>query len=499
MASRIVIVDDEADLVWSTLRLLQSSRPGVEFEGFTEPEAALARIQQAPPDALLTDIRMPGMSGLELLVKARAVAPALPAVVVTAFGSPEVREEVRKRGSVEYVEKPFVLGTLLSALDRALARPSGFSGAVALVSLPDIVQMHALARYSGALLFANGAENATLFFSAGEVLDAECGELRGNEAVYSVLSWPGGAFESRPGVVASERTIFDHWQELLIEGCRRLDETGAGKRDAQGDEDDPEHLLRGLLTEDDNDGEREGEPGRPVGGGRVRGGVRGGQQQRNDAGLAGRGFDEPRGGGGGQHGSGAGEAQDDAEPGPQGPDRGHPHHAEPGVPLDPAGGVQGGAVRVPRPGQVEGEPGAGSAQAGGDGIRPHGLERITMASEKEIGEIFAAMEHDIAGFVGVSLVDLESGMTLAVRSARPDFDLAAASAYNSEMVKLKMKTIKALNLKASLEDVLLTLTDQIHLIKLVTPHTFIYLAAERASTNLAIVRSTVAKYAPRLT
>ena len=89
-------------------------------------------------------------------------------------------------------------------------------------------------------------------------------------------------------------------------------------------------------------------------------------------------------------------------------------------------------------------------------------------------------------------------MTLAVRSTRGDFDLAAASAYNSEMVKQKLKTIKALNLKSTLDDMLLTLSDQIHFIKIVTPRTFLYLAADKSGTNLALVRSAVIKYAPTL-
>jgi hypothetical protein len=117
-----------------------------------------------------------------------------------------------------------------------------------------------------------------------------------------------------------------------------------------------------------------------------------------------------------------------------------------------------------------------------------------MATEKEIVAAFEKLQGDVPGFIAASLVDIESGMTLAVKSSRPDFDLAAASAYNSEIVKQKMKTIKALNLKSQLEDMLLTLSDQIHLIKLVGQTAFIYFAADRASTNLAIVRSAVAKH-----
>ena len=121
-----------------------------------------------------------------------------------------------------------------------------------------------------------------------------------------------------------------------------------------------------------------------------------------------------------------------------------------------------------------------------------------MATEREILEVLSRIESEISGFIAASLVDLDSGLTLAVRSARPDFDLAAASAFNSEMVKQKLKTIRSLKLKATLEDMLLTLTDQIHLIRMVGQGSFIYLAAERATTNLAIVRAAVARHVGEL-
>ena len=121
-----------------------------------------------------------------------------------------------------------------------------------------------------------------------------------------------------------------------------------------------------------------------------------------------------------------------------------------------------------------------------------------MPSEKQIQDVFERVASEIPGFIAASLVDLDSGMTLGARSTRSEFDLAAASAYNSEMVKQKLKIMKALNLRTHLEDMLLTLGDQIHLIKLVSPGTFVYLAADRASSNLAIVRNAVAKYVAQL-
>jgi hypothetical protein len=121
-----------------------------------------------------------------------------------------------------------------------------------------------------------------------------------------------------------------------------------------------------------------------------------------------------------------------------------------------------------------------------------------MPSEKQIVEVFEKVANDVPGFIAASLVDLDSGMTLGTRSLRPEFDLTAASAYNSEMVKQKLKIMKALNLKTTLEDMLLTLGDQIHLIRMITPTSFVYLASDRANSNLAIVRNAVAKHAASL-
>lgn len=121
-----------------------------------------------------------------------------------------------------------------------------------------------------------------------------------------------------------------------------------------------------------------------------------------------------------------------------------------------------------------------------------------MANEKEMNEVLDHFQSEVPGFIAASLVDLDSGMTLAVRSMRADFDLAVASAYNSELVKQKQKIMRSLNLKTTLEDMIITLGDQIHFIKLVGPTMFIYLAADRASSNIAIVRNVVAKHAKQI-
>src|ERR1700759_1165332 len=120
---------------------------------------------------------------------------------------------------------------------------------------------------------------------------------------------------------------------------------------------------------------------------------------------------------------------------------------------------------------------------------------MDMANEKALLEFFSKIEADVSGVIALAAVDLESGMTLAAKSNRPEFDLAAASAYNSELVKQKMKIMRTLNLKSSLEDMLITLSDQLHLIKFLPGgNSFLYLAVDRNGTNLAIVRNAVNKH-----
>ena len=117
-----------------------------------------------------------------------------------------------------------------------------------------------------------------------------------------------------------------------------------------------------------------------------------------------------------------------------------------------------------------------------------------MPSEKQLIEVLERLQGDASGFIAASLVDLDSGMTLAVKSARADFDLTAASAYNSELVKQKLKIMRTLGLTGTIEDMMISLTDQIHLVKLIGPTTFLYLAVDKKQSNLAIVRASVNKH-----
>jgi hypothetical protein len=94
----------------------------------------------------------------------------------------------------------------------------------------------------------------------------------------------------------------------------------------------------------------------------------------------------------------------------------------------------------------------------------------------------------VDGALCAALVDSSSGMVLG--TAGSGLDLDAAAAGNTEVVRAKLKTIKSLGLDEQIEDILITLTSQYHIIRPLraTPEVFIYLVLETAKSNLALAR-----------
>lgn len=95
------------------------------------------------------------------------------------------------------------------------------------------------------------------------------------------------------------------------------------------------------------------------------------------------------------------------------------------------------------------------------------------------------------GSVGAALVDFESGLCLAT-AGNPGFDLELAAAGNAEVVRAKKKIRDKLGLKDKIEDILITLDSQYHLIRMVGSNMFFYVVLRRDSANLAMSRRELA-------
>jgi DNA-binding NtrC family response regulator len=118
MAQRVLVVDDEPDMVENCARILK--RAGLQCLTATDPRRALALVETERPDLLLTDVKMPGMDGMELLRRAREVDPALPVVLITAFATIESAVAAIKDGAFDYLPKNFSVEQLRVAVERGL-------------------------------------------------------------------------------------------------------------------------------------------------------------------------------------------------------------------------------------------------------------------------------------------------------------------------------------------------------------------------------------------
>jgi hypothetical protein len=335
------------------------------------------------------------MCGIDLVVAARQDISHLPVVIMTAFQTPDIQ---RLAGApyTGFLEKPFEFERLLELVDEALApRPLnvGFSGAISVQTLPDIVQLYVLSSATGVLIISHHTGEGRLWFERGAILHALTARARGDEAFYEIMMWSGGEFRMRTGAKAPERSIESDWQTLLMESCRRVDERHRHE--------EPRSATRGWSQ--------------------------------------------------------APPAADTDIDNMFGP-------FEVDIPVFPA-------------------PKISSAIS----IQSQPLE-VSVNIKDSLSKL-----NSIDGFVAAALVDSESGMMLGSEGGGP-LNLEVAAAGNTEVVRAKRKTMNNLALKDGIEDILITLGKQYHLIRPLRgrPAIFFYVALDRQRANLAMARIALA-------
>ncbi len=118
-AARVVIVDDDRAIRWVLERAL--AQPDLDVECIERADTALQRLLDDPPDVLVTDIRMPGIDGLDLMARVREAHPDLPVIVMTAHSDLDSAVASYQGGAFEYLPKPFDVDEALALVRRAVA------------------------------------------------------------------------------------------------------------------------------------------------------------------------------------------------------------------------------------------------------------------------------------------------------------------------------------------------------------------------------------------
>jgi two-component system nitrogen regulation response regulator GlnG len=116
-ALEVWIVDDDASIRWVLERALKQA--GMTPRTFEDADAALAALRKGEPDVLVTDVRMPGRSGLDLMDEVRTRRPRLPVIVMTAHSDLDSAVAAYKGGAFEYLPKPFDIDQAVDLVRRA--------------------------------------------------------------------------------------------------------------------------------------------------------------------------------------------------------------------------------------------------------------------------------------------------------------------------------------------------------------------------------------------
>ncbi len=117
-AATILVVDDERNILTSVSRALDLEGYDVEVAG--SAEIALEKIERQAFDAILLDVQLPGIDGLQLLDRLREQSPALPVIMMSGHGTIELAMEAVRRGADDFIEKPIGSDRLLLSLERSL-------------------------------------------------------------------------------------------------------------------------------------------------------------------------------------------------------------------------------------------------------------------------------------------------------------------------------------------------------------------------------------------
>lgn len=118
--AHVLLVDDDTALLQAMPQMLRIRIPGIQIDPCTSGYEALEQLPKNDYDVIISDIKMPGMDGLELLSKIKAIRPGIPVILITGHGEHELAIQALRGGAYDYIQKPIDREGFIAALQRAI-------------------------------------------------------------------------------------------------------------------------------------------------------------------------------------------------------------------------------------------------------------------------------------------------------------------------------------------------------------------------------------------
>jgi len=233
---KVLLVDDNP-MVLEMLRQAVAQFSSVNT--LTDGADALLRAIDDKPDLIIADYTMDTMDGKQLVqkLKSRSATAHVPVILMASKTDITEKLKVLQDTVEDFIEKPFFLKEAAARIKKVVDKislekmareapgESTLRGSLTQMNVMDLLQSLDMGHKTCALTLSNNGDRCRMFFNDGQINHAVYGELKGDDAVFKVLSWTGGNFEINFSGTSTEQTVTRSTQGLLLEGLRLLDES----------------------------------------------------------------------------------------------------------------------------------------------------------------------------------------------------------------------------------------------------------------------------------
>ena len=225
MIKNVLLVDDDHEMLIALKEGFQKYKDSFSILLASDGLKAVESLKKNTISLVVTDLKMPGMDGFELLAHIMEYYPDIPVTIITGYSTPEMEHLAREGGAVGYIAKPFLIENLARQIMTTLRKESE-GGTLHNVSSGIFLQLVEMEQKTCTIRLEDKFSNkkGILFFQEGDLLDARVNDLQGKNAAYEIFSWDQVNLSIQNGCALKEKRIHSEMQRLILEAARRKDE-----------------------------------------------------------------------------------------------------------------------------------------------------------------------------------------------------------------------------------------------------------------------------------